>query len=142
MRDSSNRDAKSLRAKRLKAELGYPALLFYCLSNITHLAHSLLLFLLFVSRISLTLICPFSSSYPASRLLESALQALRISHPAYSNLLFQLFVSRLRAPALQALRIPHLVYAHLPFSSSYPASRLLVSALLLFQIARYKKGRS
>ncbi|CAK3397204.1 hypothetical protein VCRA2123E76_260012 [Vibrio crassostreae] len=49
----------------------------------------------FVSRISFTRICPFRSSYPVSRLLVSALPALRISNSVYSNLPFPLFVSRI-----------------------------------------------
>ncbi len=161
MRDSSNRDAKSLRAKRLEAEQGYLVLLFFCLLFVEYL-------------ISLTRICSSCSSYLASRLLESAFPALRIPHPVYAHLLFLLFVSRisftriclsrssypasrLLESAFPALRISHLVHTHLPFplfvsripftricpsSSSYLASRLRASALLLFLIARYKKGRS
>jgi len=129
MRDSSNRDAKSLRAKRLEAEQGYLVLLFCCLSNLLS-SNSLLLFLLFVSRISLTLICPYRSSYLTSRILVSALQALRIPHLVYAHLPFKLFVSRIPFTRI------------CPSSSSYLASRLRASALLLFLIARYKKGRS
>ncbi|WP_206744123.1 hypothetical protein, partial [Vibrio splendidus] len=70
--DSSNRDAKSLRAKRLEAEQGYLVLLFFCLLFVEYL-------------ISLTRIC---SSYLASRLLESAFPALRIPHLVYSHLPF------------------------------------------------------
>ncbi len=145
MRDSSNRDAKSLRAKRLEAEQGYLVLLF---------------FLLFVEYlISLTRIC---SSYLVSRLLSSIPSALRIPHPVYAHLPFPLFVSRisitricssrsshpasrLLESALPALRIPHLAYSHLPFPlfvSRISVTRICSSALLLFLNARYKKGRS
>ncbi|MEZ9184431.1 hypothetical protein AB4158_09585, partial [Vibrio splendidus] len=47
---------EELKSRKAKAELGYPALLFYCLSNLLS-SNSILLFLLFVSRISVTRIC-------------------------------------------------------------------------------------